>query len=354
MVGHVVLGSFSNLHTYTMATEMQAIRFHKTGDLDVVQQDTLPIPNPEPKQVVIRTELAGVNYIDIYFRSGLYPSPLPRTLGQEVGGKIVEVGSEVEGLAVGDTVVALASNAMAERVAVDQTLVAKVPEGVELRAATALFLQGLTAVVLTHTSYAVQPGDWALVHAAAGGTGLLLVQMIKAMGGHVIGTTSTEAKAKTVKANGADHVLLYGEHATPEENAKKVLELTSGRGVQVVYDSVGKSTWDANFDAVARLGTLISFGQSSGTPEPLALARLSPKNLKVLRPALFNYIETKEEMHKYASLLFGFLEQGKVRASVWREYLFGAAGVQEAQRELSSRATSGKLLIRAPLHAGRA
>lgn len=338
-----------------MTTEMQAIRFHQTGDVDVIQQDTVPVPTCGPKQVVIRAELAGINYIDIYFRSGVYPSELPRTLGQEVGGKVLEVGSEVQGLAEGDTVVALAPNAIAERVVVDQTHVAKVPERVELRSATALLLQGLTAVTLTHVAYAVQPNDWVLVHAAAGGTGLLLVQIIKALGAHVIGTTSTEKKAKMVEAHGADHVLLYGEtHATPAENAKKVLELTGGRGVQVVYDSVGQATWDANFDAVARLGTLVSFGQSSGTPEPLALARLSPKNLKVLRPALFNYITTGEEMAHFASLLFDLLAQGKVRPSIWREYPFGAPGVQAAQRELSSRATSGKLLIRIPLHANRA
>lgn len=335
-------------------SEMRAIRFHKTGEVDVIQQDTVPVPKPSATQVVIRTELAGVNFIDIYFRSGVYSSELPRTLGQECGGKVVEVGAEVTDFQVGDKVVALSPNAFAERVAVDQRLVAKVPERVDLRSATALFLQGLTALTLTHAAYPVQAGDWVLVHAAAGGTGLLIVQLCKALGAHVIGTTSTEKKAKIAKEHGAEHVLLYGEHNTPADNAKRVLELTEGRGVQVVYDSVGQATWDANFDAVARLGTLVSFGQSSGTPEPMALARLSPKNLKVLRPALFNYVTTKEEMAHYAQQLFGFLADGKIRENVWREYLFGAAGVQEAQRDLSSRATSGKLLIRIPLYAERA
>ena len=338
-----------------MVSDMKAIRFHKTGDLDVIVEDTVPVPTCGPTQVVIRTELAGLNYIDIYYRTGLYPCELPRTVGEDLGGKIVEVGAEVHDFKVGDKVVALSTGAMAERVVVESMQVVKVPDTVDLRSATAVLLQGLTAVTLTHASYAVQPNDWVLVHAAAGGVGLLLVQVVKALGGRVIGTTSTEKKAELVRSLGADHVLLYGEgHASAEENAQKVLELTGGDGVQVVYDSVGQSTWDANFTAVARLGTLVSFGQSSGLPPPLPLARLSPKNVKVLRPTLFRYLTTKEEVARYTKVLFGLLAENKVQVNVWREYLFGAAGVQEAQRDLSSRKTSGKLLIRIPLHAERA
>ncbi|WFD01328.1 NADPH:quinone reductase [Malassezia yamatoensis] len=292
--------------------EMQAIQIAETGDLDVIKQVSVPVPVCGPKQVVIRAEIAGVNYIDIYFRTGLYASELPKILGQEVGGKILEVGQEVEGLAVGDTVVAITGNAMAERVAVEAKLVVKVPERVSLRSCTALLLQGLTACTLTHTAYQVRSGDRVLVHAAAGGTGLLLVQVAKALGAMVIGTTSTQEKADIVREHGADHVLLYGEgNASAMENADQVLKLTDGKGVEVVYDSVGQATWDANFHAVARLGTLVSFGQSSGKPEDLALARLGAKNLRVLRPTLFNYLDTQQDTQYYAGILFDMVAQGK-------------------------------------------
>ena len=338
-----------------MVSDMKAIRFHQTGDVDVIVEDTVPVPQCGPTQVVIRTELAGLNFIDLYYRTGLYPCELPRTLGEDLGGKIVEVGAEVRDLQVGDRVVALAAGAMAEHVVVESMQVVKVPDTVDLRSATAVLLQGLTAVTLTHVAYAVQPDDWVLVHAAAGGVGLLLVQVVKALGGRVIGTTSTEKKAALVRSVGADHVLLYGEgHASAEENAHKVLELTGGGGVQVVYDSVGATTWDANFTAVARLGTLVSFGQSSGVPPALPLARLSAKNVRVLRPSLFRYLTTREEVVRYTGVLFGLLAANRVQVHVWREYLFGAAGVQEAQRDLRSRTTSGKLLIRVPLYAERA
>lgn len=326
---------------------MQAIRCHAPGGVDVIQEDTIAAPHATATQVVIQTEWAGVNYIDIYFRTGLYPAEMPMVFGRECGGTVVEVGAEVHDMAVGDRVVALTSDAFAQRVAADRAMVAKVPAHVELRAATAIFLQGLTAIALTHTAYDVRPGDWVLIHAAAGGTGLMLVDVCKARGAHVIGTTSSEAKAAVVREHGADHCLVYGDGIDPMDVADRVLALTEGQGVHVVYDSVGQATWASDFKAVRRLGTLVSFGQSSGTPAPLQLAQLSPKNLKVLRPTLFNYIVTAEEMAFYADRLFAYFPN-TLSANVWRVYPFGAAGVQQAQRDLSSRTTSGKLLIEFP------
>ncbi|KAL4399419.1 NADPH:quinone reductase [Malassezia pachydermatis] len=320
---------------------MKAIRIHKAGDLDVIQFDTVPAPKPGPDQVVIKPSIAGVNYIDTYFRSGLYPVQFPFTLGQECGGEIGEVGENVKDLKKGDIVIAMTSSSFAERVVADRYRVVKLPEEVDLRSATAILLQGLTAVTLTHASYEVKSGDWVLVHAVSGGVGLVLAQICKALGAHVIGTTSTAEKAKLAKANGAEHVFMY-----EDDIVARVKELTDGNGVQVVYDSVGKTTFDMNFDLVARLGTIVSFGQSSGMPEPLLLRRLTDKNLKVLRPGVFSYLTTQEEMEHYASILWDFMSKGQIQTNIWREYLLSAEGVQAAQRELTSRATTGKLLLR--------
>lgn len=322
---------------------MKAIRIHQTGDLDVIQCDTVPKPEVGADQVLIKTEVAGVNFIDTYFRSGLYPVSFPFTLGQECGGKIGEVGANVKDLEVGDRVVALVSGAFAERVVVDRARVIKVPRELSVREVTSVLTQGLTAITLTHTSYAVQKGDFVFVHAIAGGTGLLLTQVAKSLGAHVIGTTSTEAKAQLAKKVGADDVFLYDD-----DYVARVHEITGGQGVHVVYDSVGQATFDSDFELVRRLGTIVSFGQSSGVPEPVRLLRLTPKNVALLRPQLYNYLTTPEEFAQYTQILLDLLQRDVIRISIYREYLFSTEGVQQAQRDLTSRKTTGKLMLRIP------
>ncbi|WFD28153.1 NADPH:quinone reductase [Malassezia nana] len=294
---------------------MKAIRFHQPGDLDVLVCDTVPTPECGADDVIIKPEIAGVNFIDTYFRSGLYPATLPMTLGQECGGRVVQVGANVSDLAEGDRVVALSTGSFAERVRVERHRIVKLPVEVDTRTATAALIQGLTALTLTHAAYAVQPGDWVLVHAAAGGTGLMLVQIAKHLGARVIGTTSTKEKAEVALRHGAEHVFLYDEDVVA-----RVLQVTDGAGVQVVYDSVGKSTLDQDFELIARLGTLVSFGQSSGVPDPVPLLRLSAKNIKLLRPSLYHYLTTQAEMEHYTGLLLDMLKHDTLHVNVWRDW----------------------------------
>lgn len=323
---------------------MKAIRIHKTGDFGVIQCDYVPAPTDVGENdVLIKPDIAGVNYIDTYFRSGLYPCQLPFTLGQECGGKVAKVGKNVTDIEPGDRVVSLVGASFAERVVAPRAKVTKLPIELDTRNAVAGWLQGLTAVTLTHAAYQVKQGDYVLIHAAAGGVGLLLVQVAVALGAHVIGITSTQQKADRVRSMGAEHVYLYDE-----DIVARVKEVTHGQGVQVVYDSVGKATLDKSLEVVARLGTLIVFGNASGMPDALPLHRLTHKNLKIMRPSLYAYVSTQAEYDYYSKILLDMLVTDKVYPCVWREYVLSAEGVQQAQEELTSRATIGKLLIRIP------
>ena len=323
---------------------MKAIRIHQTGDLSVIQCDNVSAPKEiGPDDVLIKPEIAGVNCIDTYFRSGHFHVQLPFTLGQECGGKVARVGESVKDIQPGDYVVALVGSSFAERVVAPRSKVTKLPKELDTRTAVAAWLQGLTAVTLTHAAYQIKRGDYVLVHAAAGGTGLMLVQVAKALGAHVIGTTSTTEKAERAKTLGADHVLLY-----KDDIVGRVNEVTSGKGVNVVYDSVGKSTLDQSLEVLAQHGSLILFGESSGAPDPLPVHLLRPKNIKFMCFALYGYLNTQEEYEHFSGILLDLLVSDKVHANVWREYLLSAEGVQQAQQELMSRTTTGKLLIRIP------
>lgn len=256
---------------------MKAIRIHQTGDLSVIQCDNVSAPKEiGPEDVLIKPEIAGVNCIDTYFRSGHFHVQLPFTLGQECGGKVARIGESVKDIQPGDYVVALAGSSFAERVVAPRSKVTKLPKELDTRTAVAAWLQGLTAVTLTHAAYQIKRGDYVLVHAAAGGTGLMLVQVAKALGAHVIGTTSTTEKAERAKTLGAEHVLLY-----KDDIVGRVNELTSGKGVNVVYDSVGKSTLDQSLEVLAQHGSLILFGESSGAPDPPASAPFKAKKYQV-------------------------------------------------------------------------
>lgn len=323
---------------------MKAIRIHETGDFSVIRCDTVSAPKEiGSNEVLIKPEIAGVNCIDTYFRSGQYHVQLPFTLGQECGGRVARVGENVKDIQPGDDVVALVGSSFAERVVAPRSKVTKLPKELDTRTAVAGWVQGLTAVTLTHAAYEIKRGDHVLVHAAAGGTGSMLVQVASALGAHVIGTTSTAEKAERAKMLGAKHVFLYDDNLVA-----RVKELTNGKGVNVVYDSVGKSTFDQSLEVLAQQGSLILFGQSSGAPDPVPVHCLMPKNIKLMRPSLYGYVTTQEEYEHFSGILLDLLVSDKVYPSVWREFLLSAEGVQQAQRELMSRTTTGKLLIRIP------
>ncbi len=235
----------------------------------------------------------------------------------------------------------------AQYVAVDDSKAVKLSASVSTRDAAGLVLQGLTAWTLCKEAYAVQRGDTILVHAAAGGVGLLLCQMIRHLGAHAIGTVSTPEKAELARAHGAEHVILYGPAAPAGETVvDRVLEITKGQGVQAVFDGVGKDTWEDDFKVIARKGTIATFGNASGAVDPFPPLKLSAKNVKVCRPTLGNYVATRDELETYTSQLWELVAQGAVKLRVHKEYPFSADGIKQSQVDITSRGTTGKLLIK--------
>ncbi|CAO1635829.1 unnamed protein product [Parajaminaea phylloscopi] len=320
----------------------RSIRFHKTGGPEVLQLDETAVANLGPNDILIKSEWAGVNFIDTYFRSGLYNVPLPFTLGSEAAGIAVAVGENVQDIKVGDKVAAYINGSYSEIVLAPRARVAKLPSAVDTRTAAAIMLQALTAWGLLIESYPVQKGDWVLVHAAAGGVGVFLCQLASYLGAKVIGTVSTEEKAEFAKANGADEVILY----TKEDFAERVNEITGGKGVAGIYDGVGKTTWEDDFKCIARKGTIVSFGNASGAVPAFAPLKLSAKNVKVTRPTLVNTVGTQEEMDKYSADIFDLAAKGVIKPHVHGEYAFSADGLRQAHADLTQRKTTGKLLVK--------
>ncbi|KAG0201109.1 NADPH:quinone reductase [Mortierella sp. GBA30] len=323
---------------------MQAVQIQKPGDISVLSYVTTPRPVPEPNQVLIKIAYAGVNYIDIYERSGLYPNSMPFIPGREGSGEVVEIGSEVqEGhFKIGDRVAFLSPGGYAEYNAVNASTVTKIPDSVSLEKASALPVQGLTAWSLVRKAYHVKKGDWVVVHAAAGGVGLLLCQMCALLGAHVIGTTSSETKAALAKANGAEHVVLYtgGYDAL----VQRVNELTDGKGVHAVFDGVGKDSFDTSLEVVRRLGTVVLFGGSSGPVPPLNLMRLTEKNIYLARPTLSNYVATRDEFDELCNELFDLMAKNQIQFAIHKIY-----PIQDmclAHEDLEGRKTTGKLLLK--------
>ena len=277
-----------------------------------------------------------------YFRSGLYPAPKPEILGREAEGTIVATGSSgnLYGNKVGDRVVWMGPAAYAEYSVASAEKVHKVPSELEPGHAAASILQGLTALTLIRESHNVQKGEWTLVHAAAGGVGLWLCQLLHAAGAKVIGTASTEEKVALAKENGADYVINYSK----EDLVARAKEITNNEGVTAIFDGVGKSTFDADLEIVARKGTVVSFGNASGPVPPLTIARLSAKNLKILRPTLFNYIVTREEFEHYTSELFNFIIKDKLNVRIHE--IYPLADIKRAHQDLEGRKTTGKLLLK--------
>lgn len=334
-----------------MSTEipktMRGILVEELGGPEVLLYKTdLEVPKPGEGQVLVKNEYAGLNYIDTYFRTGLYPSKKPEILGRDGYGTIVSLGEPstskpLHDLQVGDKVVWLATGGYAEYVAAPALHTYKVPEGLDPKIALAAVLQGLTAITLIREAHPVQKGEFVLVHAAAGGVGIFLTQLLKAVGAHVIATASTAEKLETAKKNGAEYLINYSEE---KDVVGKVLEITGGEGVAVSFDGVGKSTFDDNLLLVKRKGTIVSYGNASGAVPPFAIARLSAKNHKLLRPTLFNYISTRSEFSDNLSELFKTILDGKLDVKIHEVYPLEE--VRKAHEDLEGRKTSGKLLLK--------
>lgn len=320
---------------------MKAIRVYEPGGPDKLRYEEVPTPTPGAEEALIRIEAIGLNYIDTYHRTGLYKMPLPFTPGVEAAGVVAAVGSHVRDLQVGDRVAYTGvPGAYAEYAVVPAARLVKLPEGVDVKTAAAALLQGMTAHYLTHTTYPLKPGDTALVHAAAGGVGLLLVQMAKRLGAQVFGTVSTEAKAQLAKEAGADAVILY----TEQDFEAEVKRLTNGQGVNVVYDSVGKTTFEKSLNVLRPRGYLVLFGQSSGPVPPFDPIVLSNKgSLFLTRPTLAHYTLTREELLQRAGDVLGWIKSGQLKLRI--EQTFPLAEAAEAHRRLEGRQTTGKVLL---------
>ncbi len=320
---------------------MQAIQILTTGSADVLTLRDLPTPTPGPGEALIRIEASGVNFIDTYFREGRYPAKLPYTLGQEAAGTVVAVAPDVTAFKPGDHVAWCGVPGTYAQLAVAPAnrLVA-VPAGVTSQQAAAAILQGLTSHYLLHSAYPVQPGDEVLIHAGAGGTGLIFIQMAKALGARVFTTVSTEEKASLARAAGADEIIFY----IKEDFATKVKELTSGRGLPVVYDSVGKTTFEGSLQCLRPRGMVVLFGGASGPVPPFDLIRLSTMgSLYVTRPTLKDYIATRADLETRAKDVFDAVANGTLKLRL--EHIYPLTDAAHAHRDLESRKTTGKLLL---------
>lgn len=320
---------------------MHAIRIHAPGGPDVLRYEETPQPALGPGQATVRVEAAGVNYIDTYHRSGLYRLPLPVTLGQEGAGTVVAVAPGVTAVHPGDRVAWTGvQGSYADYLVAPADRLVHVPEGLSLEQAAATMLQGMTAHYLACTTFPLKPGDTCLVHAAAGGVGLLLTQIAKLRGARVIGTVSTDEKAGLAREAGADHVVLY----TTQDFEAEVKRLTQAQGVQAVYDSVGRTTFEKSLNCLARRGMLVLFGQSSGPVSPLDPQVLNQKgSLFLTRPSLGHYIATRDELLARATELFGWVAGGKLKLRIHARYPLARAA--DAHRDLEGRRTTGKLLL---------
>ena len=320
---------------------MKAIQIQSTGGPEVLQLADLPIPQPGPGQVLIRVEATGVNFIEVYFRKGVYKTAFPLTPGSEAAGTVEELGPGVNGFKAGDAVASTAViGSYAEYALVPVAQLVKVPDGLSLECAAAVLLQGMTAHYLTRSTYPLKAGETALVHAGAGGVGLLLTQMAAHIGARVISTVSTKAKAALSREAGASDVILY----TEQEFEPEVKRLTAGKGVDVVYDSVGKTTFDGSLNCLRPRGMLALFGASSGPVPPFDPILLNSKgSLFLTRPTLWHYIATRAELESRAGDVLGWAASGELK--VRTEHTYPLANAAQAQIDLEERKTTGKILL---------
>ena len=320
---------------------MKAVRVHEFGGPEVLRLEEVPTPEPTPGQVLVRIDAAGVNFIDTYQRSGQYSIPLPATLGQEGAGTVTRLGEDVTHVDVGDRVAWTGVlGAYAEAAVVPAERLVPIPPGLSAEQAAALMLQGMTAHYLACTTHPLAPGDTCLIHAAAGGVGLLLVQIARRRGARVIGTVSTEEKAQLARTAGAHEVIRY----TDQDFESEVRRLTGGEGVQAVYDSVGRDTFDKSLNCLARRGSMVLFGQASGAVPPFDPQLLNRKgSLFLTRPSLFHYVATREELLTRAREVMNWVLDGSLRLRIHARFALKQAA--EAHRALEGRGTTGKLLL---------
>jgi NADPH:quinone reductase len=320
---------------------MKAIQIKQTGGVEVMELADLPIPSQKPNEAVVKLAASGVNFIDVYNREGRYKQPLPFVLGQEGAGVVSEVGADVKSVKVGDRVAwSSILGSYAEYAAIAADRLVPIPAGVTDQQAAAAMLQGMTAHYLSHDTFPLKRGETALVHAAAGGVGLLLTQMAHNIGARVIATVSTEEKAKLAREAGADDIILYTQ-SDFEDEAKR---LTNGKGVDVVYDSVGKTTFEKGLNILRPRGMMALYGGSSGAApvlDPIVLAQKG--SLFLTRPILGNYIASREELVGRSGAVFGMIAAGKLKLRI--EHTYPLSEVQRAHRELEGRKTTGKLLL---------
>ena len=320
---------------------MKAIQVREPGGPEKMQLVDVPTPQPGPKQALVRIAASGVNFIDVYFRKGLYKADLPIALGNEAAGTVEAVGPEVTEVAPGDRVAyAMARGSYAEYALVPAAQLVRMPDHLDFRTAAAVMLQGMTAHYLTHSTWPLKKGDTCLVHAAAGGAGGLIVQMARMLGARVFGTVSTEEKARIAREHGVDEAILY----TQQDFEAEVKHLTAGRGVDVVYDSVGVTTFDKSLNSLRPRGMLALFGQSSGPVPPFDPTILNAKgSLFLTRPSLGHYVLTREELLWRAGDVLNWVDSGSLKLRIDRTYPLAEAAA--AHRDLESRRTAGKLLL---------
>jgi NADPH2:quinone reductase len=320
---------------------MKAIQFHSTGGPEVLQLADLPIPEPGPGQILMRIEAIGVNFIEIYFRKGVYKAALPMIPGSEAAGTVEELGPGVTGFAAGDAVVSTSViGSYAEYALVPAAQLVKIPAALSMEHAAAALLQGMTAHYLAFSTYPLKAGDTALVHAGAGGVGLLLTQIATRIGARVITTVSTKAKAELSREAGASDVILY----TEKDFETEVKRLTGGKGVDVVYDSVGKTTFEGSLNCLHPRGLLALFGASSGPVPPFDPALLNSKgSLFLTRPTLWHYIATRAELEWRAGDVLNWAAKGELKLRT--EHVFPLAEAARAQIDLEERKTTGKILL---------
>ncbi len=320
---------------------MLAVQAREAGGPDVLDVVDIPVPTPKPGQIVVRHEAVGLNFIDTYQRSGLYPVKYPAVLGQEAAGVVEAVGEGVNRFRTGDRVAyAGQTGAYAEAAAIPAARAVKIPDGVSSETAAASLLKGMTAEFLLRRCYPVKAGQTILTHAAAGGVGTILVQWAKALGVTVIGTVGSEEKAALAKAHGCDHVILY----RTEDVATRVREITGGKGVPVVYDSVGKDTFEMSLASLARRGMFVSFGNASGAVPPFSPLRLSQGgSLFMTRPTMGDYTATPEELDESASALFAVIASGQVKIEIGQR--FALKDTRAAHEALQGRKTIGATVL---------